>query len=168
MPSEIRIFRSSPFDPNAQELLVPPKARTRPDLTDLTGPNAFFYLAVLRDAPQGCIALRNMGSFGLVSAFRFLSDRARTSLPDILIEQVETQARSLRLPVLRAWVERMYPVQGQALRRNGYFPVDPKTEEEDMTLYERPLRRAATSPERRQSEPSQPEPPDLRTRTKGS
>lgn len=161
MPSEIRIFRSSPFDPKAQDLLVPPKARTRPDLTDLTGPNAFFYLATLHDTALGCIALRNMGSFGLLSAFRFLAERAKSSLPDILIEQVETQARSLRLPVVRTWVDRMHPVQGQALRRNGYFPVDPKALEEELTLYERPLRRSGTDRERAAAQPAPPAPPIL-------
>jgi hypothetical protein len=87
-------------------------------------------------------------------------------LPDILIEQVETQARSLRLPVLRAWVERMHPIQGQALRRNGYFPVDPKAEEEDMTLYERPLRRAMSPSERREPSPAEARPPMLMSKDK--
>jgi hypothetical protein len=145
MSREIRIYRSTPFDPLAQPLLVPPKSRSRPDLSDLTGPNSYFYMANRDDVGLGCIALRNMGTFGLVSAFRFLSDLGTTALPHILIEQVETQARSLRLPMVRVWVDRMHPVQSKALRQNGYFPAGPEDEDEELRLYERPLRRTNAS-----------------------
>jgi hypothetical protein len=150
MSREIRIYRSTPFDPMAQSLLVPPKSRSKPDLTDLTGPNSYFYLASRDETGLGCIALRNMGTFGMVSAFRFLSEHGVTSLPHILIDQVETQARSLRLPVVRVWVDRMHPVQSKALRQNGYFPAGPEDEHEDMRLYERALRRGPTGGRRPQ------------------
>lgn len=143
MSREIRIFRSTPFEPMAQSLLVTANSRSRPDLSDLTGPNSYFYLATRDDHGLGCIALRNMGTFGLVSAFRFLPDSALKSLPDILIEQVETQARSLRLPVVRVWLDRFHPVQSRTLRSNGYMALGPDDEGDGMTLYERVLRRAS-------------------------
>lgn len=132
----------------AQSLLVPPKSRTRPDLSDLTGPNAYLYLATRDNRALGCIALRNMGTFGLVSAFRFVSDPALASLPDILIEQVETQARSLRLPVVRVWLDRRYPAQRLTLLRSDYVALNPAKGGDDMTLYEKVLRRSSTAPGR--------------------
>ncbi|WP_424967029.1 hypothetical protein [Dinoroseobacter sp. S375] len=142
MPREIRIYRSTPFDPLAQTLLIPPKSRTRPDMSDVTGPNGYFYLAARDEVGLGCIALRNMGSFGLVSAFRFVAAEARGSLPDILIEQVETLARSLRLRVIRAWVDRMHPIQAEALRRNQYIASSEELGSDELVLYERELQRA--------------------------
>lgn len=143
MAREMRIYRSTPFDPLAQDLLVPPKSAHPPDLSDITGNSAYFYIAERSGVAQGCIAMRNMGTFGLVSAFRFISELAHSSLPDILIEQVETQARSLRLGVLRTWVDRLHPIQSEALRRNGFFPQSADKDGETPQLYERPLRKGA-------------------------
>ncbi len=146
MTRELRIFRTSPFEPMAQELLMPPKAIEPPDLTDLTGPNAYFFLAERGGAPLGCIALRNEGSFGLITGFRFIPEEQDTSLPEILVEQAETQARSLRLPVLRVWVGEMPPKVRAALVRCGFFPDGDAEDEADLKLYERPLNRRVQLP----------------------
>lgn len=146
MARELRIFRTTPFEPLAQELLVPPKVIEPPDLTDLTGPNAYFYLAERDGRPLGCIALRNEGSFGLLAGFRFKPEETRSSLPEILVEQVETQARSLRLPVLRVWVGEMHASVRAALVRCGYFPDGEAHHETDLQLYERPLNRRVQLP----------------------
>ncbi|WP_425092799.1 hypothetical protein [Tropicimonas sp. S265A] len=143
MAQELRIYRASPFDQKAQRFLVPPKSIEAPDLSDLSGPKAFFYLAEREDQPLGCISLRNMGSFGLVSALHFIPEQEHTALPDILIEQVETQARSLRLPVLRAWVGRLHPSIQAAFTRNGFFPDCAANDDDRMAIYERHLKRGA-------------------------
>lgn len=143
MVKELRIYRADPYDPLAQALLVPPKARERPDLSYMQGPNSFFYLAERGGRAEGCIGLRNEGTFGLVTGFHFLAEHAETSLPDILLEQLETQARSLRLPILRAWIGASRPIIRQALVRNGFFPDATAEESERLRLFERPLVRAA-------------------------
>lgn len=146
MVKELRIFRANPFDEKAQALLVPPKAIEPPDLSDMTGPNAFFYLAEREDAALGCIALRNEGTFGLVTGFHVRIDMIETSLPEILIEQVETQARSLRLPVLRVWVGNMRPKKRAAFVRSGFFPDQDADDSRAVNLYERPLTRRVHAP----------------------
>lgn len=146
MVKELRISRASPFDERVQALLVPPKVIEPPDLSHMTGPNAYFYLAERDDEALGCIALRNEGSFGLVVGFHFRSDTAGTSLPEILIEQVETQARTLRLPVLRVWVGEMHPKLRAAFVRSGYFPDPDRDETTGPRLYERPLKRRVQAP----------------------
>jgi hypothetical protein len=143
MVKELRIYRTDPYDPLAQVLLVPPKAIEPPDLSDMTGPTSFFYLAERSGVPLGYIALRNEGSFGLIAGLHFRADEANGFLADILIEQVETQARSLRLPVLRVWVGDMHPNVRAALVRNGFFPDGEDRQIDSMRLYERPLHRGA-------------------------
>ncbi|MDJ0858611.1 MAG: hypothetical protein QNJ03_06005 [Dinoroseobacter sp.] len=146
MARELRIFRTSPFEPMAQELLVPPKAIEPPDLTDLTGPNAYFFLAERAGRPLGCIALRNEGSFGLVTGFHFKPEETHSSLPEILVEQIETQARSLRLPVLRVWVGDMHANVRAALVRCGFFPDGDADADAELKLFERPLNKRVQLP----------------------
>ncbi|MEM9393673.1 MAG: hypothetical protein AAGA38_07430 [Pseudomonadota bacterium] len=146
MSREIRVFPASPFEPMAQELLLPPKAIKPPDLTDLTGPNAYFFLAERNGDPLGCIALRNEGTFGLITGFHYKLDQQDTSLPEILVEQVETQARSLRLPALRVWVGNMHAKVRATLVRCGFFPGEDTGREADLNLYERPLNRRVQVP----------------------
>jgi len=145
MVKELRVYQATPFEPLAQDLLAPPKGKVLPDLSELSGPKSYFYLAERQGRALGCIALRDAGSHGQVTGFHLIPDEVQSPLAEILIEQVETQARMLRLPVLRARVDTLSGTLRGALVRGGFFAEGTDPDDNGAEHYERPLTRGGAN-----------------------